>query len=78
MTKKISCRVVRSIPLTKRGGERRKAYRPNSKDRRNSYITVKNAQVKKAGHSVTYTAQSGIAKVFINDSPTGQSLDSYV
>ncbi len=78
MVKRISCKVVGSAPLTKRGGERRKAQRADSKDRRTDGVVIKNAQVKDAGNSVTYTAQSGIAKVFINDSPTGQSLDSYV
>ncbi len=92
MLKKISCEVLSSVPLAKRGGQRRKAHRPDGKDRRTGGFgfTAKNAQVEDTANSVrdpkahnlasgtlTYTYQSGAAKVSIDNSPTGRRLDSY-
>ncbi|HEW79451.1 MAG TPA: hypothetical protein ENH34_05775 [Phycisphaerales bacterium] len=78
MVKRISCKVVNSVPLAKRGGERRKAYRPNSEDRRNSNLAVKNVNIKKADPSLTYTDRLNIAGVSIDSSQTGRILDCCV
>jgi hypothetical protein len=78
MIKRISCRVVRSVPLGTSSDALRHARQPNSEHHRIGDAAAVNIR---AGHNVTavnYTGRLDIAEVSIGDSPIGQILDCYV
>lgn len=78
MIKRISCRVVSSVPLDRSSDALRGARQPDNKHHKISNAAAVNIH---AGHNstvVTYTGRLDIAGVSIGDSPIGQILDCYV
>ncbi len=78
MIKRISCRVVRSVPLGESSDALRGARQPANEHHKISNATAVNIH---AGHNstpVTYTGRLDIAGVSVGDSPIGQILDCYV
>lgn len=90
MRKRIPCKVIRTIPLSKSSDELRHTSRSNVKSRnisdapRTRYTTKRvwepaaNAQVKHSGNSVTYTDRLDITRMSLDDGLTAQILDFYV
>ncbi len=90
MRKRISCRVIRTIPLSKSSDELRHASMSNDKSHKISnttrtpntkkcvWETAANAQVKHSGNSITYTDRLDITRRSIDDGLTAQILDFYV
>ena len=78
MIKRISCRVVRSVPLGKSSDALRHAGQPNSEHHKISNAAAVNIHAGHNGTAITYTGRLDIAGVSIVDSPTGQILDCYV
>ncbi len=78
MVKKISCRVVSSVPLGKSGEALRHVWGSNNKRHRVGDIVAVNIPVRHAGGLVTYTSRFGIARALIDNGPMGQILDCYV
>lgn len=88
MLKKVSCRVVRSVPLVKSGVASRyagnKHYKSGdavggiSKALYHVWEAGANVRVKEGGDWISYTGWGGRAKVSNDDGPLGQILDCYV
>jgi hypothetical protein len=91
MRKRISCKVIRTIPLNQCGFELRHASRSHDKPLNFSNAAARIPNTKKyiwepaanaqAGHtnnSVTYTDRLNITRMSINDGLTAQVLDLYV
>lgn len=78
MIKRISCRVVRSIPLGKSSDALRHAGQPNNEYHRIGDAAAVNIRARQSSTPVTYTGRSDIAEVSIGDNPIGQILDCYV
>jgi hypothetical protein len=76
MIKKISCRVVGSVPLGRSSSIIPRVSRSN--DERLKPGDAVAANVSSPGNSVLYTGRLGITKEFVGDSLTGQILDCYV
>ena len=78
MAKKISCRVVRSVPLDGSGNMFRRANQSNNKHSETGDVTGVNIRRGDIGNSVIYTGGLNITRVSVNGYPTGQILDCYV
>ena len=91
MRKRISCKVIRTIPLSQCGVELRLASRSNDKPHNISnaaagspntkkYVwePAANAQDRHTNNSVTYTDRLNITRMSINDGLTAQVVDIYV
>ncbi len=90
MRKRISCKIIRTIPLSMCSSELRHEGRSNDKPHNisNASRTPKakkyvwepaaNAQARHTSNSVTYTDRLNITRMSINDSLTAQVLDIYV
>ncbi|MHC4658124.1 MAG: hypothetical protein ACYS83_02955 [Planctomycetota bacterium] len=91
MAKKIPCRVVRSVPLSKSCYGLRHTSRLNNKHHRVGDVDAGAARAsgcvwepavdvrgRDAGNSVTYTGRLGIARVSVDDALAGLILDCYV
>jgi len=91
MRKRISCKVIRTIPLSQCGVELRRASRSNDKPHKISNAAAGNPNTKKyvwepaanaqawhTSNSVTYTDRLDITRMSINDGLTTQVLDLYV
>jgi len=90
MIKRISCKVIRTIPLSKSSVELRHASRSNHKPHNISnasrtpntkkYVweSAANAQARHTNNSVTYTGRLNITRMSINDGLTAQVVDIYV
>ena len=78
MIKRISCRVVSSVPLGKSSDALRHAGQPNNEYHRIGDAAAVNICARHNGTVVTYTGRLDIAGVSIGDSPIGQILDCYV
>ena len=90
MIKRISCKVIRTIPLSKCGVELRHASRSNDKPhnisnasrtpntKKHVWESAANAQARDTNNSVTYTDRLNITRMSINDGLTAQVLDIYV
>lgn len=91
MTKKILCKVVRSVPLAKSSVS--SLHASQSDNRRPTFSDVVagtpnapycvwepavDVRVRHTGNSVTYTNRLDVARVCIDDGLTGQLLDCYV
>jgi hypothetical protein len=70
MRKRISCKVIRTIPLSQCGVE------PNTK----KYVweSAANAQARRTNNSFTYSDRLDITRMSIDDGLTAQVLDIYV
>lgn len=78
MAKRILCRVVRSVPLTKSSDASLQINQSdNSRHKFEDAVTV-NVQVRYLSNSVTYTGQGDIAKLSFDDGLAGQILDCFV
>ncbi len=90
MRKRISCKVIRTIPLSQCGFELRHESRSNDKPLNISnaaaenpnteeYVwgSAANAQARHIRNSVTYTDRLNITRMSIDDSLTAQALDLY-
>jgi hypothetical protein len=77
MTKRISCRVVKSVPLSRVG----RTFRPaaGSDDRRRPVDAGLTANVPTTGpaRALTYTNRSGRAKISSDNAGIGRILDCY-
>jgi len=90
MRKRISCNVIRTIPLSKSSCELRPISRSNDKSHKISDAagtpntkkcvreSTANAQFKHSGNSVTYTNRLDITRMSIDNGLTAQMLDFYV
>jgi len=91
MRKRISCKVIRTIPLSQCGVELPRASRSNDKPRNISNAAAgnpntkkcvcepaANAQARHTNNSVTYTDRLDITRMSINDGLTAHVLDLYV
>jgi len=90
MRKRIPCRVIRTVPLSKSSDDLRHTSRSNDKSHKMSdaarttntkkcvWESAANAQVKHASNSFTYTDRLDIPRVSIDDGLTAQILDFYV
>ncbi len=91
MRKRISCKVIRTIPLSTNSSELRDASMSNDRshnisDSASRTLTTKkyiwepaaNAQAGHTNNSVTYTDRLDITRMSINDGLTAQILDIYV
>jgi hypothetical protein len=76
MTRRIHCRVIRSVPLGKTDDSPR---RPRSANYRPDIITdavVDEVGVNQAGNSMNYTGSPNIP--FVDDDVIGRNLDCYI
>lgn len=90
MRKRISCKIIRTIPLSMCSSELRHESRSNDKSHNISnaartpkakkYVweSAANAQARHTSNSVTYTDRLNITRMSINDGLTAQVLDIYV
>jgi len=91
MRKRISCKVIRTIPLSKSSDELRHTSRPNDKPHKISDTAARtaktkncvwepcaNVQARHTSNSVTYTDRLDTTRMSIDDSLTAQVLDLYV
>jgi len=90
MIKRISCKVISTIPLSKCGVELRHSSRSKHKPHNISnasrtpktkkYVweSAANAQARHTNNSVTYTDRLNITRMSIKDGLTAQVLDIYV
>lgn len=78
MIKRISCRVVSSVPLGRSGDALRDARQPGNEHHEISNAAAENIHSRHNGTFVTYTDRFDIAGVSVGDSPIGQILDCYV
>ncbi|MFZ2146812.1 MAG: hypothetical protein WAV28_06295 [Sedimentisphaerales bacterium] len=91
MRKRISCKVIRTIPLSKSSSELRHSSRSNDQFHNISdagarttntkkwvWGTAANAQERHTSNSVTYTDRLDITKMSIDDCLTAHVLDLYV
>ena len=78
MVKRISCRVIRTVPLGKSGDALRYVWGSSNKRHKVGDIVAVNITVRHADGSVTYASRFGIARVLIDNGPMGQILDCYV
>ncbi len=90
MRKRISCTVIRTIPLSKSSCELRHKSRSSDKSHKMSdaagtpntkkcvWEPAANAQARHTNNSVTYTDRLNITRMSINDGLTAQVLDIYV
>ncbi len=78
MIKRISCRVVSSVPLGKSSDALRHAGQPNNEHHKISNAAAVNILARHSSTPVSYTGRLDIAGVSIGDSPIGQILDCYV
>jgi len=91
MRKRISCKVIRTIPLSQCGVELRHASSSNDKPinisntaagnpntKKCVWGPAANAQVRLTSNSVTYTDRLDITRMSIDDGLTSQVLDLYV
>ena len=74
MVKRISCRVVSSVPLGKSGALR---YVGQSNDRHSGIGNAVAADAGRPGNSVVYTAQLRVAGGVFDDCLVGRILDCY-
>jgi len=75
MIKRISCRVVDSVPLSRNSIALRRTSRSDDKGRKSGDAITANASG--PGNSVVYTGRLGITRKFADDSLIGQILDCY-
>ena len=80
MTKRISCKVVRSVPLGKSSGSPR--HPVNSRFKISNFKlsaigseTAFNVHTRDNHNSVTYTSRAELARLSNGDGPAGQNLD---
>lgn len=78
MIKRISCRVVRSVPLGRSSDALRHARQPNDEHHKIGDVVAVNIRARHNGTPVAYTGRLDIAGVSVGDSPIGQILDCYV
>ncbi|MFB0552192.1 MAG: hypothetical protein ACETWQ_02655 [Phycisphaerae bacterium] len=91
MRKRISCKVIRTIPLSMCSSELRHASRSNDKPHNISnaaagspntkkcvWEPAANAQARHTSNSVTYTDRLDITRMAIYNGLTAQALDFYV
>jgi hypothetical protein len=78
MIKRISCRVVRSVPLGESSEALRDARQSVNEYHRIGDAAAVNICARHNGTVVTYTGRLDIAGVSIGDGPIGQILDCYV
>ena len=90
MIKRISCKVIRTIPLSMCNRELRHESKSNHKPhnisnasrtpntKNNVWESAANAQARHTNNSVTYTDRLNITRMSINDGLTAQVLDIYV
>ncbi len=90
MRKRISCKVIGTIPLSQCSSELRHASRSNDKPLSSSNAAgnpntkefvwgpAANTQARNIKNSVTYTDRLDITRMSINDGLTAQVLDLYV
>ena len=78
MTKRISCKVVRSVPLGKSSEVLRDANLFDNKHHNIGNIGVVDVQPGPTDNWVSYTGQLGRAKVSADNDPMGQILNCYV
>lgn len=74
MLKRISCRVVSSVPLGRSSALR---YVSQSNDRHSGIGNAVAADAGRPGNSVVYTAQLRVAGEFSGDGLVGRILDCY-
>ncbi|MHC4666481.1 MAG: hypothetical protein ACYS9T_11105 [Planctomycetota bacterium] len=77
MTKRITCRIVRSVPLSKSADALRYASEPGAGRQEVCDVAAK-AEVRHAGNRTTYSGRHGTARISKNDRATGRILDCYV
>ncbi len=77
MVKKISCRVVRSVPLSRSSDARLWVNQPDKKPHKFRDATVVNVGVRRTGNSLIYTARGDTVRVPIGNGPTERILDCY-
>lgn len=78
MVKRISCRVVRSVPLDKADSILCYAAWPNNNPHDADDATAADGSFKYKSDSVSYTILSNIASASVDNSLTGQFVDCYV
>jgi len=77
VVKRISCRVVKSVPLSKSGDALWHARRSNNKHRKISNIAGTDVGLRHTSDSFTYTGRRNTERVSIDDK-LGQILDCYI
>ncbi|MHC4460076.1 MAG: hypothetical protein ACYS6W_14090 [Planctomycetota bacterium] len=78
MIKRISCRVVRTVPLGRSSDALRHGGQPGNEQHRIDDAATVNIYASHNGTFVTYTGRLDTAGVSMGDSPMGQILDCYV
>lgn len=78
MTKKVPCRVVKSVPLRKSSYELRHAATSSDKHRRAGDDDALNVREKRVGNSAAYAGRLSMAGVSIGGALSGSILDCYV
>ena len=78
MVKKISCRVIRSVPLSESSKARLYASQSDNMHHEIDYIVASNIGMRHPHNSVTYTSRLDTARVRADDGSIGQILDCYV
>ena len=78
MVKRISCRVIRSVPLSESGEARPYASQSDNMHHEIDDVVASNIGLRHPHNSVTYTSRLDTARVCADDGPTGQILDCYI
>ncbi len=77
MVKRISCRVVRSVPLSGRGDFSQHVERRADKHFKGRDVEAANVRFETPGNPATYSFRCGTAGISVDDGPTGRIFDFY-
>jgi hypothetical protein len=78
MTKRITCKVIRSVPLNKATDRLMRSDQLSSKHSSSSDVAAVNIRIWRTNNSVAYANRLNKSKVAIDRYPVGQILDCYV
>ena len=78
VVKRISCRVVRSVPFSRSVGLSQRARGRDAERSGSGYADVASVGFESPSNSVTYTFGPGGARVSVDEGPAGRILDFYV
>ena len=78
IVKKISCKVVRSVPLEHGRGRFEHWSRQDNDHRNSGQVASVNSHAGHISGSFTYTSRRGKLRISIDNNPAGQLLDCYL
>ena len=77
MVRRISCRVVRSVPLSGRGDFSQRVRDGAGRHFKSRDVEAANVRFESPGNPATYSFRCGTAGISVDDSPIGRIVDFY-